>query len=141
MRGDMKALDYGEIITGRVEQLQEMLKKAPVPLIRRRLLFLLLLKQNKGMSRAAAGKKLGLLPTGAEKMGKLYRQAGIDSFVDYPFKGRQSYLNQAQKSGLQQELKKDTATSLSKACQLVETHTEEYTMALRACTMSLSAWV
>jgi transposase len=117
------ALDYGEIITEGVEQLQTMLKKAHEPLIRRRLRFLLLLKQHKGMSRATAGKKLGLLPTGAEKMWKLYHTAGIATFIDYPFKGRQSYLDQEQKSWLQEELKKDTATSLSKACQLVEAHT------------------
>src|SRR3954462_1039849 len=103
-RGMRSALDYGEVITESVEQLQEMLKKVHEPLIRRRLRFLLLLKQNKGMSRAAAGKKLGLLPTGAEKMWKLYHTAGIDSFVDYPFKGRKSYLNQQQKSWLQEEL-------------------------------------
>jgi transposase len=119
---DMKALDYGEIITESIEQLQGMLKKVHAPLIRRRLRFLLLLKQHKGMSRASAGKQLGLLPTGAEKMWKLYHQAGIDSFVDYPFKGRKSYLDQEQKSWLQAELKKDTTTSLSKACQLVEEH-------------------
>jgi transposase len=117
------ALDYSEIITERVEQLQTMLKKAHEPLIRRRLRFLLLLKQNKGMSRATAGKKLGLLPAGAEKMWKLYHKEGMDSFIDYPFKGRKSYLDTAQKSWLQQELKKDTTTSLSKACQLVEEHT------------------
>jgi transposase len=118
-----RALDYGEIITEGVEQLQEMLKKAHAPLIRRRLRFLLLLKQNKGMSRATAGKKLGLLPTGTEKMWKLYRRAGIDNFIDYPFKGRKSYLNQEQKSWLQQELKKDSTTSLSAACHMVEEHT------------------
>jgi transposase len=116
------ALDYGEVITERVEQLQTLLKKAHAPLIRRRLRFLLLLKQNKGMSRATAGKKLGLLPTGAEKMWKLYHQKGMESFVDYPFKGRKSYLNQEQQSWLQEELKKDSTTSLSKACRLVEEH-------------------
>src|SRR3954454_16445985 len=112
------ALDYSEIINEGVEQLQEMLKKAHAPLIRRRLRFLLLLKQNKGMSRATAGKKLGLLPSGAEKMWKLYHKEGIASFVAYPFKGRKSYLDQEQQSWLQEELKKDTTTSLSKACQL-----------------------
>src|SRR3954470_19646101 len=117
------ALDYSEIIDESIEQLQEMLKKAHAPLIRRRLRFLLLLKQNKGMSRATAGKKLGLLPAGAEKMWKLYHKEGITSFVDYPFKGRKSYLDQKQQSWLQEELKKDTTTSLSKACQLVEEHT------------------
>jgi transposase len=117
------ALDYSEVITESVEQLQGMLKKAHEPLIRRRLRFLLLLKQNKGMSRATAGKKLGLLPTGAEKMWKLYHKEGMASFVDYPFKGRKSYLDQQQKSWLQEELKKDTTPSLSKACQLVEEHT------------------
>jgi transposase len=117
------ALDYSEIITERVEQLQTMLKKAHEPLIRRRLRFLLLLKQNKGMSRATAGKKLGLLAAGAEKMWKLYHKEGMDSFIDYPFKGRKSYLDTAQKSWLQQELKKDSTTSLSKACQLVAEHT------------------
>jgi transposase len=117
------SLDYGEVVTESVEQLQGMLKKAHEPLIRRRLRFLLLLKQNKGMSRATAGKKLGLLSTGAEKMWKLYRTAGMDSFIDYPFKGRKSYLNAVQKDWLQQELKKDTTTRLSKACQLVEEHT------------------
>jgi transposase len=117
------ALDYSEIITERVEQLQEMLKKAHAPLMRRRLRFLLLLKQNKGMSRATAGKQLGLLPSGTEKMWKLYHKEGIASFVDYPFKGRKSYLDQKQKSWLQEELKKDTTPSLSKACQLVEEHT------------------
>ena len=117
------ALDYGEVITGSVEQLQILLKKAHEPLIRRSLRFLLLLKQNKGMSRATAGKKLGLLPTGAEKMWKRYHKEGMESFVDYPFKGRKSYLDQQQQSWLQEELKKDTTTSLSKACQLVEEHT------------------
>src|SRR3954469_18436277 len=111
------ALDYGEIITEGVEQLQTMLKKAHAPLIRRRLRFLLLLKQNKGMSRATAGKQLGLLPTGAEKMWKLYRRAGMDSFIDYPFKGRKSHLNSEQQRWLQEELKKDTTTSLSRACR------------------------
>src|SRR3954468_22799680 len=105
------ALDYGEIITERIEQLQTMLKKAHEQLIRRRMRFLLLLKQNKGMSRATAGKKPGLLPTGAEKMWKLYRTTGMDSFVDYPFQGRKSHLNSEQKSWLQEELKKDTTTS------------------------------
>src|SRR5689334_17375059 len=95
------ALDYGEVITESVEQLQGMLKKAHAPLIRRRLRFLLLLKQNKGMSRATAGKKLGLLPTGAEKMWKLYHTAGIRSFIDYPFKGRKSSLDTEQKDWLQ----------------------------------------
>src|SRR3954453_13539460 len=107
------ALDYGEVITESIEQLQGMLKKAHAPLIRRRLRFLLLLKQNKGMSRATAGKQSGLLPTGAEEMWKLYRSAGMDSFADYSFKGRRSHLDTAQKSWLQQELKKDTTTSLS----------------------------
>ena len=117
------ALDYSEVITESVEQLQGMLKKAHEPLIRRRLRFLLLLKQNKGMSRAPAGKKLGLLPAGAEKMWKLYHTTGMDSFIDYPFKGRKSHLNSEQKGWLQEELKKDTTTSLSKACQMVEAHT------------------
>jgi len=117
------ALDYSEIITESVEHLQGMLKKAHEPLIRRRLRFLLLLKQNKGMSRATAGKKLGLLPTGAEKMWKLYHRAGMESFIEYPFKGRKSYLDQEQKSWLQEELKKDTTPSLSKACRMVEEHT------------------
>jgi len=116
------ALDYSEIITESVEQLQTLLKKAHTPLIRRRLRFLLLLKQNKGMSRATAGKKLGLLPAGAEKMWKLYHKEGMVSFVDYPFKGRKSYLDTEQKSWLQEELKKDTTTSLSKACRMVEEH-------------------
>ena len=93
-----------------------MLQKAHEPLIRRRLRFLLLLKQNKGMSRATAGKQLGLLPTGAEKMWKLYHKEGMASLVDYLFKGRKSYLDQEQKSWLQEELKKDTTRSLSKAC-------------------------
>ena len=115
-------LAYGEIIIESVEQLQTMLNKAHEPLIRRKLRFLLLLKQNKGMSRATAGKQLGLLPTGAEKMWKLYHTVGIESFIEYPFKGRKSYLDTAQKSWLQQELKKDTPPSLSKACQLVEAH-------------------
>ena len=118
----MKALDYGEVITERIEQLRGMLNKAHEPLIRRRLRFLLLLKQNKGMSRASAGKKLGLLPSGAQDMWELYRKAGIGSFADYAFKGRKSHLNPEQKSWLQQELKKDTATSLSKACRMVEEH-------------------
>ena len=100
------ALDYSEIITESVEQLQGMLKKAHEPLIRRRLRFLLLLKQNKGMSRATAGKKLGLLAGGAEKMWKLYHTIGMESFMDYPFKGRKSYLDQEQKSWLQEELKR-----------------------------------
>jgi transposase len=117
------ALDYGEVITESIEQLQGMLKKAHAPLIRRRLRFLLLLKQNKGMSRATAGKKLGLLPTGAEKMWKLYHTEGMASFVDYPFKGRKSHLDQEQKDWLQEELKKDSTTSLSKACHMVEAHT------------------
>src|SRR6476620_12272871 len=117
-----RALDYGEVITESVEQLQGMLKKAHEPLIRRRLRFLLLLKQNKGMSRAPAGKKLGLLPAGAEKMWKLYHTTGMDSFIDYPFKGRKSHLNSEQKGWLQEELKKDSTPSLSKACQIVEEH-------------------
>jgi transposase len=119
----MKALDYGEIITESVEQLQVMLKKAHQPLIRRRLRFLLLLKQHKGMSRAAAGKKLGLLPSGAQDMWELYRKAGIESFTAYPFKGRPAALNQDQKIWLQEELKKQDTTSLSVACQMVEAHT------------------
>jgi transposase len=45
------------------------------------------------------------------------------SFVDYPFKGRKSCLDQKQKSWLQQELKKNATPSLSKACRLVEEHT------------------
>ena len=119
----MKALDYGELITESIEQLQGMLKKAHEPLIRRRLRFLLLLKQNKGMSRATAGKKLGLLASGAQDMWELYRKAGIENFTEYPFKGRKSHLNQDQKTWLQQELRKDSTTSLSAACQMVEAHT------------------
>ena len=119
----MKALDYGELITESVEQLQGMMKKAHEPLIRRRLRFLLLLKQNKGMSRATAGKKLGLQPSGAQDMWELYCKAGIENFTDYPFKGRKSHLNQDQKTWLQQELKKDSTTSLSAACRMVEEHT------------------
>src|SRR4051812_25502849 len=119
----MSSLDYGEIITERVEQLEGLLKKAHQPLIRRRLRFLLLLKQNKGMSRAVAGKKLGLLPTGAEGMWELYGKEGIESFVDYPFKGRKPCLDQQQKGWLHDELQKDSTTSLSAACRLVEEHT------------------
>src|SRR3954468_11405479 len=119
----MRALDYNEIITERVEQLESMLKKAHHPLIRRRIRFVLLLKQNKGMSRTAAGKKLGLLSTGAEEMWKLYRKEGIESFTEYPFKGRKSALNQDQQAWLQEELQKDNTPSLSAACQLVEEHT------------------
>src|SRR4051795_8835016 len=117
------ALDYGEIITESIEQLQTMLKKAHQPLIRRRLRFLLLLKQNKGMSRAAAAKKLGLLPSGAQDMWELYRNKGIEHFTTYPFKGRPSALNHEQKMWLQEELKKDSTSSLSAACQMVEEHT------------------
>jgi len=119
----MKALDYGEIITESVEQLAGMLNKVHQPLIRRRLRFLLLLKQNKGISRAAAGKKLGLLPSGAQEMWELYRNKGIAGFIDYPFKGRPAALNQEQKTWLQQELKRDSTTSLSAACRMVEAHT------------------
>jgi len=119
----MKALDYGEIITESEEQLRGMLNKAHQPLIRRRLRFLLLLKQHKGLSRATAGKKLGLLPSGAQEMWELYRKAGIASFIDYPFKGRASALKEDQKLWLQEELKQDSTTSLSEACRMVEEHT------------------
>ncbi|MBD0276836.1 MAG: hypothetical protein M3342_16430 [Bacteroidota bacterium] len=87
----MRALDYGELITESLEESALLLKKAAKPLIRRRLRFLLLLKQNKGMSRAGAAKKLGLLPTGAEQMWKLYRKGGIKKMAHYPFKGKNHF--------------------------------------------------
>jgi transposase len=125
----MRALDYGALITESVEELQALLKKATRPLIRRRLRFLLLLKQNNGMSRAVAGKKLGLLPTGAEEMWKLYREGGMEKMNDYPFKGRPPSLDEKQKEWLRQELKKDATKTLSEACMLVKEHTEvEYSV-------------
>ncbi len=119
----MRALDYGAMITESVEELQGRLKKAQRPLLRRRLRFLLLLKQNKGMSRSVAGKHLGLLPTGAEEMWQLYKSGGIDKILDYPFKGKRPYLNDEQKQWLKAELKKDCTQSLSQACTLVKKRT------------------
>jgi len=117
-------LDYGVAITESIEELHVLLKKATKPLIRRRLRFLLLLKQNKGMSRAVAGKKLGLLPTGAEEMWKLYKEGGIEQLTDYPFKGKLSLLDEGQKQWLREELKKEGTKTLSQACTLVKEHTQ-----------------
>lgn len=86
----MRALDYDALITESAETLQASLKKATKPLIRRRLRFVLLLKQRKGMSRAVAGKKLGLLLTGAEERWQLYKEGGLEKMTDYPFKGKPS---------------------------------------------------
>jgi hypothetical protein len=88
-----RALDYSEIITVLVEQLKGDAQKSSCTINSPQTEFLLLLKQNKWMSRAAAGKKLGLLPKGAEKRWKLYCTAGMHSLVGYLFKGRKSYLN------------------------------------------------
>ena len=119
----MRALDYGALITESVEELQSLLKKATRPLIRRRLRFLLLLKQHTGMSRAVAGKKLGLLPTGAEEMWELYKTGGLEKVTDYPFKGRHSALTPEQQHWLKEEVKKDVVQTLSEACALVREHT------------------
>lgn len=120
----MRTLDYGALITQSAEELQMLLKKATKPLLRRRLRFLLLLKQNPGLSRTAAGKKLGLLPTGAEEMWQVYKEGGIEKMTDYPFKGKRSYLKQEQKQWLAEELKKDTTKTLSEACALVREHAD-----------------
>lgn len=120
----MRTLEYSTLITETVEALQALLKKATRPLIRRRLRFLLLLKQNEGMSRAAAGKKLGLLATGAEEMWRVYKESGIGKMTDYPFKGKRPYLGEEQKAWLTEELKKDTTQTLSGACALVKEHTQ-----------------
>lgn len=119
----MRVLEYAVLISEEVEELRSLLTKANKPLIRRRLRFLLLLKQNKGMSRAVAGRKLGLLPTGAEEMWTLYQKHGIEKFTNYPFKGKQPALNKEQKQWLKQELKSDATQSLRAACQLVKEHT------------------
>lgn len=119
----MRTLDYGVLITERVEQLQGLLKKARQALIRRRLRFLLLLKHHQGMSRAVAGKQLGLLPTGAEEMWKLYKEGGIDKMIDYPFKGKRCALDEGQQAWLTEELRKDSTQSLGQACKLVKAHT------------------
>lgn len=119
----MRALKYGALITESVEGLQSLLKKATKPLIRRRLRFLLLLKQKQGLSRAVAGKKLGLLSTGAEEMWRLYKQGGIEKMLDYLFKGKQPYLNEEQKRWLTEALRKDCTQSLSAACILVKEQT------------------
>lgn len=101
----MRTLDYNGLITEGVTELQTLIRKATKPLIRRRLRFLLLLKQNEGMSRAVAGKKLGLLPTGAEEMWKLYREGGMEKMLAYPFKGKRPYLGKSKNSGWQRNSK------------------------------------
>jgi len=103
--------------------LQVLQKKATQPLIRRRLRFLLLLKQNSGMSRAVAGHKLRLLPTGVEEMWELYSKEGIEKYCDYPFKGKKPKLNEEQQHWLKAELKQDCTRSLSEACALVKERT------------------
>jgi transposase len=119
----MRVLDYGALITESVAEIQTKLKRATKPLVRRRLRFLLLLKQHKGMSRAVAGKKLGLLPTGSEEMWQLYKSGGMERITDYPFKGKHPYLSEEQKEWLKEELQKDCTQSLAQACQLVKEHT------------------
>lgn len=80
----MRTLDYGVSTTESVEGLQTLLKKATKPLTHQRLRFLLLLKQNQGMSRAVAGKKWGLLPTGAEEMWPVYKKGGLEKYYSNP---------------------------------------------------------
>jgi transposase len=116
----MRTLEYSELITEEVEQLQLLLKKATKPLIRRRLRFLLLLKQNKGMSRAVAGKKLGLLPEGAEAMWSLYHKGGIEKLTDYPFKGKKPRLDEGQKQWLVEKARGEALSTLKTTVKLIE---------------------
>lgn len=118
-----KTLDYSVSITQSPEELSTRIIKARQPLIRRRLRFLHLLKTTPGLSRAAAGKKLGLLSSGAEEVWELYKKSGIDTLIDYPFKGRSSKLSDEQKIWLAEELKKDGTATLAQACAMVEEHT------------------
>jgi transposase len=116
----MRVLNYAEVICESKEELADLLKKARQPLIRRRLRFLLLLKQNKGMSQAVAGKKLGVLPRGAEEMWKLYKQHGMGKYTDYPFKGKKPKLNEAGKEWLLQKAGREQLTTLKATAHLLK---------------------
>lgn len=115
----MRVLNYAEVIKESVAELSVLLKKVHQPLIRRRLRFLLLLKQQEGMSQAAAGKKLGLSPRGAEDMWRLYKQHGLENYLDYPFKGRKAKLNEAGKAWLLQKAAAEQLTTLKDTARLL----------------------
>lgn len=112
-------LHYGKLILESESELQLLLCRQKHSLLKRRLRFLLLLKTTAHISCSTAGAKLGLGPRGARKMWDLYQKQGIGKYLDYPYKGRASKLDAAQKQWLQQKAKDEQLTTLKQTADLL----------------------
>jgi transposase len=118
----MKRLDYDVAIKEAVVELQALYGKQSRSLARRRLRFLLLLKNGQCTSQAQAGAKIGIQQRAAEKLWALYRTAGLEALLEKPHSGKPAKLNQKVKEALQRELDKDNIQTLKQACEFVWHH-------------------
>jgi transposase len=119
----MKGLNYGEMVKENVEELRVLHRRQSSALFRRRLQFLMLLKNGKCSSQAKAGALIGIKARASEKLWKLYSEEGVQGLVRIPEKGRPAKLTQEAKAALQTELDESRVTTLKQACFFVaQTH-------------------
>jgi transposase len=119
----MAPLDYRTVIVESEGDLLARLRTAHHPLIRRRLRFLIALKATPGLSRAQAGRKLGLEPTGSEEVWKRYKKGGITLIGDYPFKGKPATLSAQDQAWLTEDLQQNSGLTLAQSAERIKQHT------------------
>ncbi len=79
-------MNYAEIITEEIEQLQQLLKQQKAARYEKRVRFLYLLKTNRAKTQKAAGEQVGWKLRQAQKIWQQYREAGLAAILEKPRK-------------------------------------------------------
>ncbi len=79
-------MNYAEIITEEVEELQQLLKQQKAARYEKRVRFLYLLKTNQAKTQKAAGEQVGWKLRQAQKIWQQYREAGLAAILEKPRK-------------------------------------------------------
>ncbi len=93
-------MNYAEIITEEVEELQQLLKREKAARYEKRVRFLYLLKTNQAKTQKAAGEQVGWKLRNAQKIWQQYRDAGLAAVLEKPRKDSLGNLSSLQMSRL-----------------------------------------
>jgi transposase len=115
-------LDYQKVIKEKEAKLFSLERAQTKALLRDRVRFLRLLKNEECGSLAEAGRQIGLKRGASEKLWRKYREEGLEGLLDYPFKGYSGKLTSEQQHTLEHELCQGSFRGLTESCQYVKEH-------------------
>jgi transposase len=116
----MSKIDYLKAIRETVEELLQKEKEQSKAFVRDRIRFLRLLKSGRCSSQIQAGELIGLSARSSQRLWKQYREGGLKTLLNYPYRGTSCRLSEEQQEQLNCYLAEDQVQFLHEAKHYIE---------------------